>query len=176
MLGAAGAAACLALGTAFGCWLRERRLLRFQMISAEMDALGGMRLLLEQERPSLPELLSLSATYAAGNAGGDAVARRLMLVSDALVRDPMLPLPSAYEKACAQIPAPCEEADERAVMSMLFNQLGSGTAAMREQAVAACLRRLKPIALAAQSDAEKGGRLCMQLGMLLGLMCGILLW
>jgi len=176
MLGAAGAAACLALGTALGSWLRERRMLRFQMISAMMDALGGMRLFLEQERPALPELLSLSATCASGNTGGDLTARRLMLVSEALVRDPMLSLSDAYARACAQIPTPWEQADERAVLETLFAQLGSGTAAMREQAVSACLRRLKPIAQSAQTEAENGGKLCMQLGMLLGLMCGILLW
>lgn len=176
MLGAAGAAACLALGTALGSWLKERRMLRFQMISAMMDALGGMRLFLEQERPSLPELLSLSATYASKSAGGDLTARRLMLASEALVRNPMISLQDAYAKACAQIPAPWEQPEERAALETLFTQLGSGTAVMREQAISACLRRLKPIALSAQTEAESGGKLCMQLGMLMGLMCGILLW
>lgn len=176
MLGAAGAAACLALGTAFGSWLKERRTLRFQMLCAMMDALGGMRLFLEQERPALPELLSLSATCVSKNAGGELVARRLMLASEALVCSPTLSVQDAYAKACAQLPAPWEQEDERAVLQSLFTQLGCGTAAMREQAASACLRRLKPIAQSAQTEAETGGKLCMQLGMLLGLMCGILLW
>ena len=47
---------------------------------------------------------------------------------------------------------------------------------MREQAAAACIRRLKPLAEKAQQEAEKAGKLCVQLGMLLGLMAGIILW
>ena len=42
MLGAAGALCCLAAGTALGSWLRERRMARWRMLCAEMDALGGM--------------------------------------------------------------------------------------------------------------------------------------
>lgn len=61
-------------------------------------------------------------------------------------------------------------------MEWLMNQLGSGTAAMRQEAAAACLRRLKPVQEAAFTQADKGGRLCVQLGLLLGAMAGILLW
>ena len=61
-------------------------------------------------------------------------------------------------------------------MEMLFRQLGSGTAAMREQAAAACIRRLRPLEEAARKEAEQGGKLCMQLGLLLGLMAGIAVW
>ena len=56
MLGAAGALCCLAAGTAIGSWMSERRMARWRMLNALTDALGGMRLLLEQERPALPEL------------------------------------------------------------------------------------------------------------------------
>ena len=48
--------------------------------------------------------------------------------------------------------------------------------ARRAQAAAACLRRLKPLAQAAREGAEASGKLCMQLGVLLGLMAGIALW
>lgn len=61
-------------------------------------------------------------------------------------------------------------------MEQLFSQLGAGTAAMRERAVSACLRRLGPLMDSAQREAENGGKICMQLGMLLGLMAGIILW
>lgn len=176
MLGVAGALGCVALGTALGSWLRERRLARFHMLSALTEVLNGMRLLLEQERPSIPDLLCLSASWASAGSGSDEVARRLMLASEALIRDPFLSLGEAYQLACAQIPAPWEQAEERAIMENLFAQLGSGTASMREQAAAACLRRLKPLMETARTEAEKGGKLCMQLGILLGLMAGIALW
>ena len=54
-------------------------------------------------------------------------------------------LGEAYAQACAQIPIPWEKAEEREAMRALFLQLGSGTAAMRAQAAAACLRRLRPL-------------------------------
>lgn len=175
-LGAAGALACLSIGAAFGSWLRERRLARYHMLLALTDVLGGMRLLLEQERPSVPDLLCMSATWASHGAGRDQVAARLMLAAEALIREPFLQVAHAYALACAQIPAPWEQAAERSAMESLFAQLGSGTAAMREQAAAACLRRLKPLVESARTEAERGGKLCMQLGMLLGLMAGIVLW
>ena len=46
----------------------------------------------------------------------------------------------------------------------------------REQAVAAAMRRLKPVVEQARKSAHTGGKLCMQLGVLLGLMLGIALW
>ncbi len=176
MLGAAGALCCLTAGTALGGWMRDRRMCRLRMLRAEMEALGGMRLLLEQERPAMPDLLLACAGYAPGGPGGDVVAKRLTLAAQALLREPLSGLAGAYAQACAQAPAPWERIEERAAMEMLFRQLGSGSAAMREQAAAACARRLKPLEEAARDEAETGGRLCVQLGVLLGLMAGILLW
>ena len=138
MMGAAGALCCLLTGTAAGSWLRDRRLKRAQTLCTEMEAIGGMRLLLEQE--------------------------------------PLLGVEQAYRQACARSPIPWERQEERDAMEALFMQLGSGTAAMRAQAAAACLRRLKPLAQAAREGAEASGKLCMQLGVLLGLMAGIALW
>ena len=176
MLGAAGALCCLAAGTAIGSWMRERRMTRWVMLNALMDALGGMRLLLEQERPALPELLSDCAGYIAGGSGADQAAGRLRLTAEILAQEPLRGVAEAYALACAKVYAPWEEQEERAAMEMLFRQLGSGTAAMREQAAAACIRRLRPLAEEARTEAERGGKLCMQLGMLLGLMAGIALW
>lgn len=176
MLGAAGALGCLSLGTALGCWLKERRSSRCCMLSSWCEALGGMRLLLEQERLSMPDLLTTSATWASHGTGGEQVAKRLMLTAEAVIRDPFLSLCDAYALACAQISASWEMAEEKEALQSLFSQLGSGTAAMREQAVAACLRRLRPLADEAYKEAQRGGRLCMQLGMILGLMAGIALW
>ena len=99
-----------------------------------------------------------------------------MLTAEAVIRDPFLSLCDAYALACAQISASWEMAEEKEALQCLFSQLGSGTAAMREQAVAACLRRLRPLADEAYKEAQRGGRLCMQLGMILGLMAGIALW
>ncbi len=88
----------------------------------------------------------------------------------------MLRLGDAYAQASAHIPIPWEKAEEREAMRALFLQLGSGTAAMRAQAAAACLRRLRPLEEDARREAEKGGGLVMRLGLLLGLMAGIALW
>ena len=176
MLGAAGALCCLTAGTALGGWMRERRLCRLRMLRAEIEALGGMRLLLEQERPAMPDLLLSCAGYAPGGPGGDVVASRFTRAAQELLREPLSRLDAAYARACVQTPAPWERLEERAAMEMLFRQLGSGSAAMREQAAAACVRRLKPLEEAARDEAETGGKLCVQLGMLLGLMVGILLW
>lgn len=176
MLGAAGALCCLTAGTALGGWLRERRLCRLRMLRGEMEALGAMRLLLEQERPAMPELLEACAGYVPGGPGGDTVVSRFTLAARELLREPLSGLDAAYARACAQTSAPWERIEERMAMEMLFRQLGSGTAAMREQAAAACLRRLKPLEEAARDEAQTGGRLCVQLGMLFGLMAGILLW
>lgn len=176
MMGAAGAVCCLTAGTALGSWLRERRQARLNMLRAQEDALGALRQLLEQERVGLPELLRISANHAPMGLGGEQVSRRLLLTADLLEKEPLLGLSKAFEKACDSVSAPWEKTEERAAMDMLFMQLGVGTAAMRAQAVAACLRRLKPISETARAGAENGGKLCMQLGMLLGLMVGIAVW
>ena len=175
MMGAAGALCCLLAGTAAGSWFRDRRLKRVKTLSAEMEAVGGMRLLLEQERLGLPELLKESARYAVGDCG-ERVGRRLKAAARALEEEPLLGMEQAYRRACAQEPIPWEGQEERDAMEALFMQMGSGSAAMRAQAAAACLRRLKPLAQTIQEKAEAGGKLCMQLGVLLGLMAGIALW
>ena len=176
MLGAAGALCCLAAGTAAGSWMRERRLARWRMLHGEIDALSGMRILLEQERPALPELLEECAGYVSCGSGAEQVVQRLRLAAGILVEEPLLGTGDAYALACARTYAPWEKQEERMAMEMLFRQLGTGTASMREQAAASCLRRLRPLAEEARTEAEKGGRLCMQLGLLLGVMAGIALW
>ncbi len=176
MLGAAGALCCLAAGTALGSWMRERRMARFRMLSAEVDALGGIRLMLSEERPALTELLHNSIGYVPQGMGAEEVANRLEKMAVTLGQDPIQSPCGAYALACAQFPAPWEKEEERAAMEQFFRQLGSGTALMREQAAAACIRRLKPLCETARVEAEHGGKLCMQLGMLLGLMAGIALW
>lgn len=176
MLGAAGALCCLAAGTALGSWMRIRRQTRLGMLLAEIEALNAMRLMLEEERPALPELIAACADLAAVGEGAELLARRLRKTAQNLRDFPLDGVEKAYAAACAQTPAYWEKQEEKAALQALFAQLGSGTASMREQAVAACLRRLRPVCDKAQADAEKGGRLCMQLGLLLGLMAGIALW
>lgn len=176
MLGATGALCCIAAGTALGGWLRERRLARWRMLRALTEALGFMRLMLEQERLALPELLSQSAACAGAGLGSAEASARLMKAAEELVRNPIAGIACAYDSACAQVAAPWEQAEERQAMQQLFAQLGCGSAAMREQAVSSCLRRLRPLLEEAQQEAQRGGKLCMQLGALLGLMAGIALW
>lgn len=176
MLGAAGALCCLSAGTALGSWLRDRRLARWRMICAEIDALGGMRLLLEQERPAVPELLTACAGYVSCAEGAEQVAFRFRLAAKKMAEEPFVSVAEAYAFACTQVAAPWERQEERTVMDRFFRQLGSGTAAMRAEAAAACSRRLRPLAEEACAQAQQGGKLCMQLGLLLGLMAGIALW
>lgn len=176
MLGAAGALCCLAAGTALGSWMKTRRMLRLNMLSASLETLNAMRLLLETERLPLPELLENCAEYAGEGGGAQIISQRLRHTADRLRHQPLEGLSSAYACACVQTAAAWEQEEEKTAMDSLFAQLGTGTAAMREQAAAACIRRLKPVCEKAQAEAEKGGRLCMQLGMLLGLMAGIALW
>ena len=158
-MGAAGALCCLLAGTAAGSWLRDRRLRRLRTLRARLDVVASLRLMLEQERMGLTELLCQCAHYAPTGSGGEQVSRRLLWVAHALEQEPLL-----------------EKAEEREAMRALFLQLGSGTAAMRAQAAAACLRRLRPLEEDARREAEKGGGLVMRLGLLLGLMAGIALW
>ena len=162
MMGAAGALCCLLAGTAAGSWLRDRRLRRLRTLRARLDVVASLRLMLEQERMGLTELLCQCAHYAPTGPGGEQVSRRLLWGAHALVQEPLLSLGDAYAQACAQIPIPWEKAEERE--------------AMRAQAAAACLRRLRPLEEDARREAEKGGGLVMRLGLLLGLMAGIALW
>lgn len=176
MLGAAGALCCLAAGTALGSWMRLRRMARLNMLRSALDMINAMRLMLETERLSLPELLESCADYAGAGDGAEVIRKRFLHTARQLRQEPLEGLFSAYAFACAQSAAVWEQEEEKTALETLFTQLGSGTAAMREQAAAACLRRLKPMCEKAQAEAEKGGRLCMQLGILLGLMAGIALW
>lgn len=176
MLGAAGALLCLLAGVAVGTGIKERRQARLRFLQAESQAVTGMRQLLQQEKPGLPQLLRMSSAYAVTGYGADQVVRRLRYAADRLEKEPTLGLQGAYQAACIEVPAPFEQEGEKEAMALLFSQLGSGTAAMREEAASACMRRLKPMQETALAEAGKGGRLCVQLGMLLGAMAGILLW
>lgn len=176
MLGAAGAIMCLAAGTALGIHMRDRRQARLRLLQCEADVLAGMRLLLVQERLAMGELLTECAGLVPKQAYTRQFGERLRKAAEALAGDPLNGVAGAYAAACGLTPMPWEQAEEKDALNQLFLQLGNGTAAMREQAVATCLRRLKPVTERAQQRAEEGGKLCMQLGMLLGLMAGIALW
>ena len=116
MMGAAGALCCLLAGTAAGSWLRDRRLRRLRTLRARLDVVASLRLMLEQERMGLTELLCQCAHYAPTGPGGEQVSRRLLWVAHALVQEPLLSLGDAYAQACAQIPIPWEKAEEREAM------------------------------------------------------------
>lgn len=176
MLGAAGAVCSLAAGTAIGHYLRIRRITRLNYLQSSLDVLNAMRLLLETEHLALPDLLESCAGYAGSGTGAEGMAGRLKWTAQRLRQEPLEGIASAYQLACSQCPCPWEQEEEKAALDSLFAQLGAGTAAMKAETCAACIRRLKPVRETAQVEAEKGGRLCMHLGMLLGLMAGIALW
>ena len=169
--GAAGAMLCVAAGLAAGMAVRERWTARHQLLSQTQDMLARLRLMLLQERLGLCELLEESASGLEG-----AMPDRFRCAAQILRREPLLSLSEAYRRAEAHIHCPGEQRCERVALRQLCSEVSIGTAAMREQAVAACLRRLKPAAEEAQKRRQTGGKLCIQLGMLAGLMAGIMLW
>lgn len=173
MLGAAGALLCMTAGTALGIAARERRYARQRLLESELDALARLRLMLLEERMGLGQLLT---DLAGSGMERGLFASRLLQCAETLRREPLIGLGEAYERACRQLPAACEQKPEKLALTALFGQLGTGTAAMREQAVASCMRQLKPLLEQARARAESGGKLYMQLGLLLGLMAGIALW
>lgn len=171
MLGLPGALLCAVAGVAVGAVIRERQYTRLRFLESEIELLGRLRILLMEERMGMIQLLTQCAAQEE-----TLFAKRLRHTARSLREMPLLGLEAAYEKACGVFPLYAEEREERAVMLHLFRQLGNGTAAVREQTVAAALRRLKPSAERAEKTARTGGKLCIQLGLLLGSMLGIALW
>lgn len=171
MAGAAGALLCVAAGLCAGMAVREKWTARHRLLAQTQEMLTRLRLLLSQERMGLSELLQECAQCA-----GEGMPLRFGCVAETLRREPLLTLSEAYRKAEAQVSLPGEGAQEKAALRQLFGELGMGTAAMRETAVAGCLRRLKPIAEETERRCRTGGRLCVQLGLLAGIMAGIILW
>lgn len=170
MAGAAGALLCVAAGLSMGMAVREKWDARRRLLAQTQEMLAKLRILLTQERLGMCELLEACAE------DGDGMPRRFAAVAEQLRQTPLLPLRDAYRQAAVQIRLPGECAEEKAAMEQLFGDLGMGTAAMREAAVASCLRRLKPAAEDADRRSRNGGKLCVQLGLLAGAMVGIILW
>ncbi|MBE5778456.1 MAG: hypothetical protein E7331_03895 [Clostridiales bacterium] len=171
-LGMAGAVICTLAGTAVGGMLRERKYARLRLLEGEAEILARMRLMLMEERLSMPRLLEECARAAPDNL----FAKRLLRVGQLLEKQPLLSLENAYGEACRLYPLTAEKKEDRYVMHHFFRQLGRGTAAMREQAAASALRKVKPALESAEEAAKTGGKLSMQLGLLLGLVVGIALW
>lgn len=169
--GAAGAMLCVAAGLAAGMAVRERWTARYAMLQQAQDMLARLRLMLQQERLGLCELLEECAQGLEGS-----MPQRFRQVADGLRKNPLLSLQEAYRLAEERVYCPGEERAEKEALRRLFGELGTGTAAMREEAVAACLRRLKPAVEDARKRRQTGGKLCVQLGLLAGLMAGIMLW
>lgn len=176
MLGAAGAMCSLALCTGAGLWARQRARDRFETVLAWTELLESMRLLLSQERLPMHELLWQSARMGRTTGAGAKPSERVRQAGQALADAPSLTVAQAYAEACARYPISCEAQEEKLALETLFSQLSSGTAAMREQAVAGCLRRLQMTEEKARQKAEQSGTLYARLGALGGLMLGIALW
>ena len=170
--GMAGAVLCTLAGTALGGFFRERKYARLRLLHGENEMLGRLRLMLMEERLGLPQLLRECAEGETDGIFG----KRLLATAKALERKPLITPEGAYAEACRLYPLYAEKKGDLLLMQGLFRQLGKGTAAMREQAVASALRRLKPVLEEAEKSARTGGRLSVQLGLLLGLMAGIVLW
>lgn len=162
-----------AAGAGAGWFLKKQYSSRNHYLENAADVLGRIRLMLMEERHGMPQLLLESARHSRQE---DAFAHRMAHTAALIKQKPYCSLENAYISAAEQIPVRGERKQERQLMQTLFRQLGFGTAAMREQAVAAALRRLKPLREEAAHKAAAGGRLCLQLGVLFGLMVGILLW
>lgn len=176
MLGVTGAFACFAAGTGAGLLLRSRCYDRLHALEAWGDALQTMGLLLREERLPLGDLLHQAAQGLAGHGTAAQVRERLLHAGKAIQAAPSLTLAQAYAAARDAHPIAGEQREEQDHLALLFRQLGSGSAAMRLQAVTAATRRFEPLAQKAKTKAEQTGRLYAQLGALGGLMLGIALW
>ena len=176
MLGPAGAFACFAAGTGAGLLLRSRCHDRLHALQAWADALQVMGLLLEEERLPLGELLLQTARGLGKQGAAAQVRERLAHAGEAIQAAPSLTLSQAYEAAAKACPIPGEQGEEQGHLALLFGRLGSGTAAMRRQAVLASAKRFGPLVEKAGTKAEQTGKLYAQLGALGGLMLGIALW
>lgn len=176
MAGAVGAMLCLGLGTAAGLYMRAKRRRRYELLRAEADMLCGMRLMLAEERLALGELITRCAALLPEGEAVAPLGERLRLAAEALRSEPLLGASGAYSRACEATRIAWEGAEEREALAALFGRLGMGTATMREQAAAGCLRRVKPLIDAARQQSEAGGSLCVKLCMLVGLMQGVALW
>lgn len=176
MLGATGAMLCFGAGTAAGLYMRAARKRRLELLCAEADMLCGLKLLLCEERLGLGELVERCAALLPDGEAFAPLSRRLAATAAALKKQPLLGVAGAYARAADEHPIAWEGAEEREALTALFGRLGTGTAAMREQAAASCLRRIKPLIERARERSETGGRLCVRLCMLVGLMLGVALW
>ncbi len=176
MLGGFGALCCFAACTGVGLMARDRCRERLDALMAWTDALSAMRLLFREERLPMDELLLECAKAADSHGAAGKVRQRLQGAGRGLALEPSLTVAEAYGRACRDTPLPAEGQEEKSALDVLFRQLGSGTAAMREQAAAGCLRRLALTVEKAREKAEKSGQLYAKLGALGGLMLAIALW
>jgi hypothetical protein len=135
-----------------------------------------MGLLLKEERLPLGDLLRETARGLARQGAAAQVRARLTNAGEAILSAPSLTLSQAYEAAVKACPIAGEQGEEQGHLALLFGQLGSGTAAMRHQAVVAAAKRFELLVEKARTKAEQTGKLYAQLGTLGGLMLGIALW
>ena len=164
MIGAIGAMACVLVCTFAGFCARDRCNARLQELEQWSEALDVLRLLLEEERLPIDELLRETA----GSIGDCNAAAILREASARLARSPSLTVSEAF----AGIPDVALPAE----LAALFRQLGTGTAAMRMQAVEQARRRLERAAEQARKAAATNGALYAKLGLLGGLTLGVALW
>ena len=164
MIGAVGAMACVLACTFAGFLAKDRCNARLASLEGWSEALDVLRLLLEEERLPIDELLRETAD---GIADCDA-SRALRTVADRLARSPRLTVGEAF--------AGVKPAHAPAELSALFRQLGTGTVAMRAQAAEQARRRLERAAEQARKAAAVNGALYAKLGLLGGLTLGVALW
>jgi len=91
--GAAGAMLCVAAGLAAGMAVRERWTARYALLQQTQDMLARLRLMLQQERLGLCELLEECAQ---GLDGG--MPQRFRQAADGLRKAPLLPLRELFSQ------------------------------------------------------------------------------
>lgn len=160
---------CALAGTAAGWYARERSLRRFALLLDWLDALAAVRLLLVEERLAIPALLRQAAEAVARPQSPVSIA--LEAAGERLSAAPGLTVMQAFGDSL-----PTAGREETAALWGMLRLLGTGSAAMREQAVAACVRQLKPLSERAREKLQSDGKLFLRLGALGGVALGIAIW
>lgn len=101
---------------------------------------------------------------------------RLEKTAEFLEKHPLAGLREAYRQAVSALPLSAEKPEEKAVMDALFAQLGTAPPPCGNRRRPAPSESCGPFRIRRREQAEKGGKLLMQLGLLFGLMAGIALW
>lgn len=172
MLGAAGALLCMALGTALGAGLKERRCARLRLLENEVELLARLRLMILEERLGLPALLRACAAD-----GGEGLFAGGWKKQPSFWKSTRWPV---CGRPIVRPFPPCRFQRKSRRKRPSWTRFSPNW----ERAPPPCGNRRRPapsescgpFRIRRREQAEKGGKLLMQLGLLFGLMAGIALW